>query len=337
MQNLQRWSPHTSSGGFSVQIRKERRKTNGKPMPPSSRQSPPGAWLSEETVLYGETLSDLAPGRWSLVVPGHTARWAESGLEFRLSLPCQPGSFVQHIIHTTAEAALSRKLGWSDSHRELAWVYRNRRPCPTLPPNLSLRFTQWQLNPTFGAPLLSRSSLPTHSPLARTPSGGSAKSQRKLGIAVLLGDREDKETGFLGHRALALPPSTHLFTLCSSISIMTLTQKVQPSSWVKHPKGHPVMQPAPGADLGDAVQSSSPGPDVAPAIRWPGNWKASHLPAPLPTRWRSRDRKLKLPFSKGKDGRRSPWPQQFWSFLTWSNSGLWETLPCLSSSLACLN
>lgn len=75
-------------------------------------------------------------------------------------------------------------------------------------------FSQPYLSGLFVAPLFT----PMHIPLARTHSCGSTKLQRQLGHVVLLGDQEEKETWFLDHIALSLPQSTHLFTICSSIS-----------------------------------------------------------------------------------------------------------------------
>ena len=62
-------------------------------------------------------------------------------------------------------------------------------PSPILPTNLSLWFTQRQLNPTFGTPLPALSSPLIRSSLSRTQSGGCTELQRKLGIVVSLGDQ----------------------------------------------------------------------------------------------------------------------------------------------------
>lgn len=75
-------------------------------------------------------------------------------------------------------------------------------------------FSQPYLLGLFVTPLFT----PIPIPLARTHSCRFTKLQRQLGHVVLLGDQEKKETWFLDHIALSLPQSTHLFTVCSSIS-----------------------------------------------------------------------------------------------------------------------
>ena len=180
------------------------------------------------------------------------ARWTEHELEFSIYLPCQPWAFVQHIIHPIAAAAPSRKHQRSDSQQEPGWVHRKRGPFPILLNTLALQFTSQWLSATFGPSLLPLFSPPPHILLARMLSCGSTRLQRKLGIVVLRGDQEDKETGFLGQRALSLPLCTHLFTSVHRFPLWPSHRKRRPhTEW--NSEDHQWLQPAPQLNLGDAV------------------------------------------------------------------------------------